>query len=273
MSSDQRVLGRSGLRVGAIGLGASYGAPAEAVGYAFEHGINYFYWGSRRTAAFAEGVRRLAPRRSDYALVLQSYSRIGRLVPWSVERALRMLHADYADVLLMGLWGHPVPPRILDICLDLQRRGRVRHLALSTHNRPLIPQLAAGSPFEIFHVRYNAVHTGAEREVFALLKTNPRPGIVAFTATSWRQLLDAKRTPPGERMPTATDCYRFALTNPSVDVCLSGPSSMEQTHEAVRALELGPLDDSELAWMRRVGAYIYGRKRSFEAAARSDESQ
>jgi hypothetical protein len=31
-----------------------------------------------------------------------------------------------------------------------------------------------------------------------------------------------------------------------------------QTQEALRALDAGPLDDAEMARMRRIGAYIYG---------------
>jgi predicted aldo/keto reductase-like oxidoreductase len=81
--------------------------------------------------------------------------------------------------------------------------------------------------------------------------------MVAFTATNWRQLLDPKRVPPGERTPTATDCYRFVLSNPAVDVCMTGPANQAQAAEALRAMEIGPMSADELAWMRRVGDFIY----------------
>ena len=38
-----RLLGRSGLMAGRLGLGSSYGAPASAYEQAFERGCNYFY--------------------------------------------------------------------------------------------------------------------------------------------------------------------------------------------------------------------------------------
>jgi hypothetical protein len=112
MSFDRAILGRTGIEVCRLGLAASYGAPASAVEQAFDHGLNYFYWGSLRRDQFGDGLRRLAPRRGRFLLVLQSYSRIAALVGPSVERALHALHFDYADVLLLGLWNGTVPCRI-----------------------------------------------------------------------------------------------------------------------------------------------------------------
>ena len=44
MPFEPRILGRTGLQVGRMGIAASYGVPAAAVERAFEHGVNYFYW-------------------------------------------------------------------------------------------------------------------------------------------------------------------------------------------------------------------------------------
>ena len=260
MPFQPRPLGRAGFVAGAIGLSASYGAPAKSVEYAFDHGVNYMYWGSMRRDAFAQGLRRLAARRERYALVVQSYSPVAALIPGSLERALASLRTDYADVLLLGMWNRAVPPRVMDICRGLKQRGLIRHIAVSTHHRPLVPQLARGADVDIVHLRYNAEHSGAERDVFPLLPESTRPGIVAFTATSWRRLLSGKKLPEGERAPTATDCYRFVLSNPSVDLCMTGPADMAQVRDALKALELGPLTEEEMAWMRRVGAHLYAHR-------------
>lgn len=241
-------------------MASAYGVPAAAVERAFERGVNYLYWGSFRRGTFGQALRNLKPRRDRMALVLQSYSRIAALLPMSIEKALRQLTFDYADVLLLGLWNHKPPPRIMDAALKLQERGLVRHLAVSTHHRPLAPQLAADPGISVVHVRYNAAHRGAEREVFSgLADRADRPGIVAFTATSWRQLMDPKRIPKGERTPTATDCYRFVLSESAVDVCLTGPSTEQHVDDALRAMDLGPMSQDELAWMRRVGDFVHGR--------------
>ncbi len=253
------VLGRTGRQVCRLGMAASYGVPASAVEHAFHNGVNYLYWGSRRTEAFGQALRNLRRERERMVLVIQSYSRSASLMGWSVERALRSLDFDYCDVLLLGLWQRQPWHRLLEAGLKLRERGLVRHLALSTHRRPLVPEMAAHPDFDVFHVRYNAVHRGAEREVFPRLLDENRPGIVSFTATSWRQLLNSRRIPKQEKKPTAGDCYRFVLTQPVVDVCLSGPASRAQVDEALAALRRGPMDEGELDWMRRVGSAIYGK--------------
>ena len=260
MPFEERTLGRTGLRVGRLGVAASYGVPTAAVERAFERGVNYLYWGSLRRGAFAQALRNLASKRDRFVLVVQSYSRFPSLLQRSVELALRHLRMDHADILLLGLWNKPVSSRILDASRDLRERGLARFLAVSTHQRPLVPQLAAHSDIDVIHFRYNAAHPGAEADIFPHLPTAARPGMVSFTATSWGQLLKPSRIPPGERVPTASDCYRFVLARPEVDVCLTGPANAAQLDEALRALERGPMDDAELAWMRRVGAAVSGKR-------------
>ncbi len=251
-------LGRTGLKVGRLGLSASYGMPAAGVERAFEEGMNYLYWGSLRRKAFAEGIRNLRRQRERMVLVVQCYAPLGWYLRLSVERALRRLGFDYADVLLLGMWNRAVPERILDATRQLTDAGLVRHVAVSTHQRMQVVAQAERSGIDIFHVRYNAVHPGAEQDIFPHLPSENPPGIVSFTATSWGQLMKHRRIPKDERRPTAGDCYRFVLSQPSVDVCMTGLGSMEHTEQALEALRRGPMTEDELAWMRRVGAAIYG---------------
>lgn len=253
----KRTLGRTGLTVGALGMSASYGVPAAAVERGFEAGMNYLYWGSLRRNAFGDALRTLAPKRDQMVLVLQSYNPFAVGVVHAVERGLRSLKFEYADVLLLGMWNRPVPERIRAACRKLKERGLIRFVAASTHNRKVIAGQAQDPDIDIFHARYNAVHTGAERDVFPHLPHEKRPGIVAFTATSWKQLLDPRKIPEGERVPTAADCYRFVLSNPAVDVCMTGPATSEHADQAIQALAKGPMSDDELAWMRRVGKAVH----------------
>jgi aryl-alcohol dehydrogenase-like predicted oxidoreductase len=274
-SFERALLGRTGRQVGRLGISASYGVPGEAVERALERGVDYIYWGSRRTDSFGAALKRLRSQRDRFVLVIQSYMRVARLLGWSLERALRALNFDHADILLLGMWNKPVAPRILDAARRLKERGLARFLAVSTHKRVLVPRIAAGRDFDVVHFRYNAAHPGAEKDIFPHLPGSNRPawagrpGLVSFTATSWGQLLGKAslqgffnggyRLPKNERAPTATDCYRYVLTRPEVDVCLTGPADAAQMDQALEALRLGPMTEDELAWMRRVGRVVAGK--------------
>jgi aryl-alcohol dehydrogenase-like predicted oxidoreductase len=266
---ERRVLGRTGREVSRLGVAASYGVPGRAIESAFERGLNYLYWGSRRTDAFSTALRNLRPHRERMVLVVQSYTRMAALMAGSLERALRHVNYDYADVLLLGMWNKPVAPRILDAARRLRERGLTRFLAVSTHARTLVPSIAAAHDFDIVHFRYNAAHPGAEKDIFPHLPNADKPGLVSFTATSWGQLLGARsiatvlkggyRIPEGERTPTATDCYRFVLTRPEVDICMTGPADASQMEQSLEALRLGPMAEDDLAWMRRIGRAVAGK--------------
>jgi aryl-alcohol dehydrogenase-like predicted oxidoreductase len=263
---SRTTLGRSGLRVSKLGLGSSFNAPTASYLEAFERGVNYFYWGSIRRSFMAGAIREIArQKRDEISVVLQSYSRWGWHLERSVEGAIRKLGIDHGDVLLLGWHNSPPPTSVVDAALELTHRERVRSIAISSHRRTFFPTLLDDDTYSIWHVRYNAVHRGAENDVFPCVEAkseSERPGVVTYTTTSWGQLCDPAKTPPGERTPTGTDCYRFAISNPHVDLCLAGPDNADQMRQALEALELGPMDDEEQGWMRRVGDHIYGQDRT-----------
>ena len=76
----ERFLGRTGLKVGRLGLAASYGAPAEAFEEAFEKGCNYFYLGSgRHKVGMYQAIRSLCRqgKRDQLVIAVQTYARFG----------------------------------------------------------------------------------------------------------------------------------------------------------------------------------------------------
>lgn len=259
---EKRILGRTGIAVSRLGLAGGYGVPAAGVERAFhEYGVNYFYWSTPRRAGMRDGLRELIKGyRDDITIVLQSYDHIGLTVQGAVQKGLKTLGTDYADVILLGLhYWHP-PGKVINGALKLKKRGLVRFIAMSGHNRKLFGKIAGDdqSPIDIFMVRYNAAHRGAEGDIFPRLPEENRPGITTYTATRWGQLLKPKKMPPDEKPMTAADCYRFALSNPNVDLCLMGPSSEREMEEGLTALTKGPFSKREMERARKIGDYLHG---------------
>jgi aryl-alcohol dehydrogenase-like predicted oxidoreductase len=258
-----RILGQTALKVGRLGVACSYGAPTEAFEEAFERGVNYFYWGSLRKDAMTHAIRNIVAqgKRDELVIVIQSYSRSAILMESFYNKGLKALGIDTADVLLLGWHNKPPSHRILERAQAMREKGMFRFLGISGHNRRLFPALDKDKHFDLFHIRYNAVHRGAENEVFAQIIGTNRPGLVTYTATRWGDLLNPRKVPPDERPLRGADCYRFVLTNPSVDVCMTGPKNTEQMREALAALELGQLNDKEMIRIKRIGDFIHAKHR------------
>ena len=261
----QTFLGQTGLKVGRLGVSASYGAPAEAFEEAFEKGCNYFYWGSMRKRGMRKAIINICRqgKRDELVVLIQSYSRSPFLLKVFFKQALKSLNISSADILLLGWHKRRPSKRMLDKCRDMKAKGLYRYLAISSHNRPLFPRLVQDDVFDIFHLRYNAAHRGAGTEVFDHLNDQQKPGIVSYTATRWGELLNPKKVPPGEKPLTASDCYRFVLSNPNVDICMCGPRDSSQMQEALRSLELGPLSEDESVRVRKIGEYVHQHSTKF----------
>lgn len=262
--SVHRALGRTGLLVSRLGLASGYGIGSEAVERAFhEYGVNYFLCGTRRGGGMRQALRTLAPvHREKIVIAVQTYDHLGFFMKRSVERGLRSHGIDRFDVLVLGWFNHFPGRRVLDAALRLRDEGKVRHLAMSGHNRSLFGSVAREgcSPIDIFMVRYNAAHRGAEKEVFPFLPEKEPPGVTTYTATRWGKLLRAGKMPAGERPLTAAECYRFVLSHPGVDLCLAGPRTDDEMVEGMEALRGGPLTPDEMERARRIGDHVHGRR-------------
>jgi aryl-alcohol dehydrogenase-like predicted oxidoreductase len=257
---SHRTLGRTGLEVSRIGLAGGYKVPAQAVEKAVaEYGVNYFYWETRKPG-MGKALRTLsAAGRQRIVVAIQTYDHVGFWLRGSVEKALRELAIERADILLLGWFNRMPSSRVLDAAMKMKQEEKIGFIGVTGHNRRFHGMLAhqEDSPIEVLQVRYSAAHRGAEGEVFEDLPTR-RPGITTYTATRWGRLLRAKKMPPGEKPLTAAECYRFVLSHPAVDVCIAGPRSEKEMDEGLQALDAGSLSTEEMERIRRIGDHVHG---------------
>jgi aryl-alcohol dehydrogenase-like predicted oxidoreductase len=196
-------------------------------------------------------------KRDKVILSMISYAHHSGLTEKLFCSRLKKIGTGYADILLLGYYMKRPRQGIIDGALEMKEKGLVKYIGILSHNRKLFPELHEEGIFDIFHFRYNAAHRGAEKDVFPYIDGESKPGMVSYTATRWKQLINPKKTPRNEKTPKASDCYRFVLSNPSVDVCMMGVKSHGQLQENLSVLEQGPMSEDELNWMRRVGDHVY----------------
>ena len=263
MDFKERVpFGRTGLMVSRIGLASGYGVPTAAIEKAFhEYGVNYFWLSFLKRGHMVRAIRNLAPKHRDELRIKLAWPAFGSFFLQSfVERWLKKLKIEQADLMVLQDQRKPPSQKLVDRMHRLRDSGKVRFVGMSSHERPLFGKIARGevkAPVDFFQVRYNAVHPGAEQDVFPHLPQENRPGIETFTATCWGKLLKPKLMPAGDRPLDPADCYRFVLSHPDVNVCVTGPSTAAQMEDNLKALDAGPLDQEEMARVRRIGKHIY----------------
>lgn len=247
-----------------LGLSTNYGLSESDVEIALSRGINYIFFSGKRER-MAEPLRQELGRARD-RFVIASVVPMG-FFGWSVRRAaenaLRLLGTDYIDILQLG-WlgrGSAWTKATVEALVRLREEGKVRAIGVSIHDRKRAGELAVSSPLDMLMIRYNAAHPGAERDIFPNLSARNEtagsaPFIVAYTATCWGRLL---RRPNGWQgpLPQAGDCYRFCLSNPHIDIVLSGPASLAELDENLAVLKKGPLSDEEMQWMREFGQHVH----------------
>ena len=246
-----------GKRVHRLGLAGSHGIDDAGIRAAFDLGVNYVLW----TRPGMVPALRDAVRRDRERLVIATGPVIGHFrftIRRAAEKALRTLGTDYLDVFQLFWAGtmSAIDGRTLDELQRLKDEGKIRMSGISIHDRQRAARLVEDSPIDLFMLRYNAAHPGAETEVFPHLARR-RPAVVAYTATSWRKLL---RRPKGWAGPamTAGECYRFCLGNPSVDVVLTAPASRTELEANLGEVARGPLDPQRLSEVREFGRTVHG---------------
>jgi aryl-alcohol dehydrogenase-like predicted oxidoreductase len=236
--------------------------------------VGYWLWTPRFQAVTPALREILARNREGHVVATLGMAYTGGMVRRGVEKALRVLGTDYLDIYQLGWLGRTslLTGGIQEAIRELKDEGKIKAVGTSIHDRPRAGRLAWDSVLDAFMLRYNAKHPGAERDVFPYLEAR-KPMVIAYTATSWRQLLRPIRgveMPPwpgpsggGEAPPplTAGLCYRFCLTSPHVHVALSGPRNRTQLDENLDALDAGPLSAEEEAWVREYGRQVKARKK------------
>ena len=260
-------IGNTGKPVTRLGFSATYRPGKKTIYKALNEGINFFFCygfdyqlikvlrdvmkGNRENIVVATGAYNM----------LYGHPNLRR----TLEKRLRQLGTDYIDMFLfLGvLKPEHFGEKEIEELYRFREEGKIKHLGISCHDRKFLGQLADKGTIDALMLRYNAAHRGAEKDIFPFLK-NHNPFVISYTATRWRYLLQKPNNyTANDRIPTAGDCYRFVLTNPNVNVCLTAPSNEKHLADNIKAFREGPLDEEDMQFMQKFGDLVYGMKKWF----------
>lgn len=175
-------LGRTGLKVTEIGLGAipiQRRAPEDGtrvVERCLELGINFIDTANGYTDSEEKIGRAIAGReREELVIATKSARRDKKGVLEHVELSLRRLGTDYLDLLqlhnlttLEELAQVTGPGGAMEGLIEAQKAGKVRHIGVTSHSFANTPAFLQTGLFETIQIPFNFIATDAEREVFPL---------------------------------------------------------------------------------------------------------
>lgn len=285
-----RKLGRTDLTVSCLGLGGGGHISSEDTLYAFDRGINYFFYSSDLHqylySSMRPALRQLCGRGSSVRdrVVLATVSYMIRtpdtVLTYLYDQFID-LGIDYIDVFFWG-WIDEHNANSFEQCISasndirgsdtvcqrnmervfgvserLKKMGAVRYIGASFHDHDLAKQWLDSSLLDVVMVRHNVAHRTAQKKVFPYLDAdNPqRPGIVTFKSAGMLGPLwtSPRGLPSGCWQPTVPDLYRYSLSQNCVDVALAGWTQREHVDAAIAAVQQGKLTPEELNYLNLYG--------------------
>lgn len=285
-----RKLGRTDLTVSCLGLGGGASISSEDTLYAFERGINYFFYSSDLHhfvySSMSGALRQLCGRgssvREKVVLATVTYIKNPEAALAALCDQFHELGIDYIDVFFWGWIGANDGLAFKD-CLSissdlrgsnsayqrtmerwfgtserLKKMGAVRYIGASFHDVNLARQWSHSPLLDIVMVRHNVAHRSAQSEVFNQLGVqNPqRPGIITFKSTGsgsgslWNAPVGL---PKVCWRPSVPDFYRYSLSQNCVDVCLMGLRQREEIDAAIAGVQQGKLTPEQLDYLNLYG--------------------
>jgi predicted aldo/keto reductase-like oxidoreductase len=285
-----RQLGRTNLTVSCLGLGGGGHISSPDTLYAFDRGINYFFYSSDLHhflySSMTDALRQLCGRGSSVRekVVLATVTYIK-----NPEAALSVLFdqfvelgIDYIDIFFWGWIGtddteafnncmslapdmrgantvyQRTIERMFGVSERLKQSGAVRYIGASFHDLALAQQWLHSPLLDVVMVRHNVAHRSAQQQVFSNLEaTDPlRPGIVTFksagshTGPLWYPPVGLPET---SWRPSVPDFYRYSLSQNCVDVCLTGLTCRQEVDAAIAGVQEGNLTPDELDYLDLYG--------------------
>jgi aryl-alcohol dehydrogenase-like predicted oxidoreductase len=268
-----KAFGRMTCRFGLACRGDS-ALTADDVVAALDRGVNFLNWpgyaDGPRGADFSTAIASLGERRQSVAVCVQFGARDAADAALELRSILAALKTDYVDILTLyyvesrAEWDSVVSPGgVLDYLTAARRDGVVRHIGVTSHQRPLAAAMAASGRLDALMIRYNAAHRGAEADIFPTTQSLRIP-VIAYTALRWGALLaPTPDDPRGYSVPRAADWYRFVLQHPAVAVALAAPNTRAELDEDLTVLDAQSLAEADYAALAAHGVRVRRHNGSF----------
>ena len=258
-----RVLGSTGLKVTAVGMGCMITSDPIVIERAADIGINYFdtarsYQGGNNERMVGAALK---SRRKDIVLSTKTHARSKSRALEDLNTSLKELGTDYLDIWF--LHGKSRPEQITDELLEAlqaaKKEGKTRFCGFSTHrNQKELLRAMAGNPeIDVILTAYNFTMDDDLTKAIEFARKAGK-GVIAMKVMAG----GFRRIRPGNPLydklhqeGTMVAALKWVLSHQSIDTTIPSITDLEQLDENVRAMS-GEFTDQDRKLLARQLDYI-----------------
>src|SRR5262249_46891548 len=115
--------------------------------------------------------------------------------------------------------------------------------------------------WDVVMIRHSAAHPGIETELLPIARERGT-AILTFSALTYGRMLS------GSGAPSASECYRYTLSQPGVTACISAPRRHRELVENLTVLADPQLPVERLAALREFGIGVRAESQRFNTLLR-----
>ena len=271
---EYRKLGRTGLDVGAIGLGTEHlensrDAIEQVIHTAVDGGVNYIDLLSndpQRDADFWDNFGPVFRAHRDKLILAANWGDPVRYPDLNYcqrcfEGILERVGNDYVEVVKLMMvdtetkwneWGQ----KSMEYLLDYQREGRIGHIGMSSHRVPVSIKAVNSGLIDVLMCPLHVTsHVGVEVRTLFQSCADQEVGLVAMKPYGGGVLL---RTEDGVNSPTPVQCLHYVLSLP-VSTTVPGARNAEELRGALRYWEVTDEEKEYDSIIPHVDHYLAGQ--------------
>ncbi len=180
---EKRTLGRTGLKITAIGFGAlpiqrcTMDEAGPVLHAALDAGINFIDTARGYTDSEEKIGRHIASRRKEYYLATKSRARDRAGMARDIDTSLASMKTGYIDLYQIhnikvreDLDKVLAPGGALEALQDAKKAGKIGHIGITGHSVPMLIEALKSGHFSTVQVPFNCVEPQAEEQLFPLAR-------------------------------------------------------------------------------------------------------
>ena len=241
-----RILGRTGLKVTAVGYGIGYVPNTEVVNRAIDLGINYFDTSrdyKESEAIFAQCIK---GKRQKIHISTKSGNTKKQDILDDMDTSLKVLGTDYVDIYHLHARDMPsrIPDEALEAMVQCKKSGKARFIGFSCHNPNNMVDFHLNSKvFDVMQTTYSfAIGSGFRQKAVEKLAAE-NIGVIAMKVVVALTGMNMGRGGSGATVKTnkrdgegPVAGIKWVLSNPAIKTTVPNMNSIAELEMNMRAM-------------------------------------